>query len=75
VLNGDRVCVGIEIWQRLVFRGPAAEDFEGVNELASFVVELKYYVFAEFFERDFGAESGAQLPVPGSPIARMRGPG
>src|SRR5215467_1321353 len=68
VLDGNGICVGVEIGHRLVFRHPAAEDLVGNNQLSGFIVELEINVFAEVCQRHFGAQAGPEIPHQSSPV-------
>src|SRR5215831_14337999 len=62
VLDRDGVGVGIEVGKRLILGDPAAKHLVGDRKLAGFIVEINNDVLAEIFQRDFGAETRAEVP-------------
>src|SRR4051812_4664312 len=51
VLDGDRIGVGVQVGQSLVFRDPAAEQIVGDHQLSGLVVHLNGDRLAKVLER------------------------
>src|SRR6266446_5603963 len=62
MLDQNSVGIGIKISERLPFRNPAAENLVGNRELARLIVLFEDNVFSEILQRNFRAESGAEIP-------------
>jgi len=72
MLDGDRVGVGVEIRQGLVFGDPAAVDLVGDDQLTSLVINLQVEVFAEISERYFRPKRGAEVPDQTGPVVEVQ---
>ena len=71
MLNGDGVGIGVQVRKGLIFRDPAAVHLVSDGQLTRFVVQLDDDVFAEIFERDFSAETGAEVPYLVGPLFKF----
>src|SRR5262249_25049702 len=71
VLYGHGIRIGVKVWQRLILRDPAAEDFVGNGRLAGFVVNFEQDVFAKVLQRDFLAQARSELPYLVGPLLEL----
>src|SRR6266487_6270239 len=62
MLNGDGICVGIQVRKSLVFRDPAAVDFVGDRQLTGLIVHFDDQVLAKILECDLLAQASALQP-------------
>ena len=62
MLDQHGVGVGVEVSERLKFRNPTPEDLVSNHELSGFVINFKKDIFAKIVERNFRAQTGAEVP-------------
>src|SRR5207253_2465445 len=68
MLDGYRICIGVEIGKGLEFRHPAAVHSVGDSLLPRFVIHLNNEIFTKVLQRYLPSETGFEILVRIKPL-------